>query len=345
MKKSILLSLVVLLVACKMHAQNYVRTPRGAQYLIVSPKTGDRIKLEDVITFNAIQKTDKDSVLFSSYATGHPVQLQIKPSQNVGDLMDIFTLLTLKDSVIVKVPADSVFAGHEESRPPFLPKGSSLTFIMKIERIQSFAEAMAERNAAMAAEKAAAEKMKADEGSIASKYITDHNLTLKTTPTGLRYQINQESAKPKITKGDTVFVNYTGRSTDDKVFDSSIEAVAKQANLQQPGRNYEPIKFVVGEGMVIKGWDEGLTLLSEGSKATFVIPSALAYGDQGAGEAIAPFSTLVFDVEVVKVIKGKVPVKKPVVKKPLAKKGTAPAKKPAAAATVKKPAAPAATKN
>jgi FKBP-type peptidyl-prolyl cis-trans isomerase len=95
-------------------------------------------------------------------------------------------------------------------------------------------------------------------------------------------------------------VNYTGRMLDGKVFDSSIESVAKEAGLQQEGRKYEPIPVILGTTSVIQGWTEGLLLLNEGSKAKFIIPSSLGYGDQSAGD-IPPYSTLVFDVELVKI--------------------------------------------
>src|SRR5476651_473726 len=119
------LFILVLTIAVKANAQNDLQhTPKGAAYQVFTHNTGDKIKLNDVITFQFIQKTDKDSVLFSTYNAGHPVQAQIVPSQNVGDLMEIFPLLTLKDSALVKVPADSIFKGHEDQRPAFFPKGS-----------------------------------------------------------------------------------------------------------------------------------------------------------------------------------------------------------------------------
>jgi FKBP-type peptidyl-prolyl cis-trans isomerase len=225
--------------------------------------------------------------------------------------MEVFPLLTVKDSALVKVPADSIFKGHEEQRPSFLPKGSNLTFIIKIERVQSLNDAIAERNANI-------EKTKAAETADRNSYITSHKLVLKTTATGLKYTITKPSTKPKPLKGDTLLVNYTGRTLDDKVFDSSVEAVAKSAGLQQPGRTYEPIQIIVGTASVIPGWDEGLLLVNEGAKAMFVIPSGLAYGSQGQGD-IKPYSTLVFDIELVKVK----PIKhtpKPAAKKPAAKK-------------------------
>ena len=270
----------------------FKRTAQGAQYKIFTPNTGEHIKLNDVITFDAVQKTDKDSVLFSSYMAGHPVKLQVQPSQNICDLMDIFPLLAVNDSALVKIPTDSVFIGHEESRPPFLPKGSDMIFLLKITRIQSLNEAIAEKNAAI-------EKMRTDEKSAADKYIAAHKLPLKQTASGLRYVITHPSVKRKIMPGDTLLINYAGRTTAGVLFDTSVETLAKASGLSQPGRTYEPLEVILGESNIIKGWDEGLLLLSEGSKATFVIPSQLAYGEEGQGQ-IPPFSTLVFDIDVVK---------------------------------------------
>ncbi|MDF2432140.1 MAG: FKBP-type peptidyl-prolyl cis-trans isomerase FkpA [Mucilaginibacter sp.] len=310
-----ILFILALILAVNAKAQSDLqRTPKGASYRLFTHNTGDRIKLNDIVTFQFIQKTDKDSVLASTYTAGHPVQAQIVPSEKVGDLMEIFPLLTIKDSAMVVVPTDSIFKGNEDKRPAFFPKGSKLTYILKIEKVQSLTDFIAD--------------IKAAETKGSAKYITDHKLVLKATPSGLRYVITKPSLKRKPLKGDTVLVNYTGRTVDDKVFDSSIEADAKAAGLQQPGRTYEPLQVVVGTSSVIPGWDEGLLLLNEGSKATFIIPSSLAYGEQGQGE-IRPFSTLVFDIELVKVkptkhaATPKPPLKKIMVKKKTVAKKTA----------------------
>jgi len=315
--KKYIIYLAIAAVAVKVNAQTpgtYQRTAKGTEYQLFTHNDGPKIKLNDVITFNAIQKTGKDSVLFSSYAQGAPLQAQVQPD---GDLMDIFPLLTLKDSVIVKIPTDSIFKNNEQQRPPFLPKGSNMYFTLKIERVQSLDEAIAERNALM-------DKYAAEETVNTAKYIADHKMLLKTTASGLKYKITLPSLKRKPLVGDTVWVNYTGRTLDGHVFDSSVAAEAKKAGLDQPGgRTYEPIKFAVGTGMVIPGWDEGLLLLGEGSKATFVVPSKLAYGEKGTGEGtIKPFSTLLFDVQLVR-IKSIKHAPKPGVKKPVAKKPAA----------------------
>ena len=104
------------------------------------------------------------------------------------------------------------------------------------------------------------------------------------TSSGLRYQILQKGNGIQATKGVTVSVHYKGQLTDGTVFDSSY-------------KRKEPIEFKLGMGQVIAGWDEGISLLRVGDKARFVIPSNLGYGNRGAGGAIGPHATLVFDVE------------------------------------------------
>ncbi|MES2063023.1 MAG: FKBP-type peptidyl-prolyl cis-trans isomerase [Bacteroidota bacterium] len=319
MKHTFYLSLILCLFAASASAQ-FKRTAKGAQYQVISTNPGAKIQPTDVITFNAVQSTESDSVLFSTYQLGQPIKTPLRPSNNVADLMDIFPLLSVNDSVIVKVPVDSVFKGHEADMPPVFKKGSNLIFHVKILQTQSMEAAMAERNAAMEKIKAEGEKLKATESTTIANYIKTNNILAKSTPSGLRYVVKTAGLKPKPQIGDTVYVNYTGRTLGGKVFDSSIEADAKTGGLQQPGRTYEPISFAVGTSRVIQGWDEGLLLLNEGSKAQFIIPSALAYGERGAGADIKPYSTLLFDVELVKVVRVKHAAVKPAAKAPLKKK-------------------------
>ena len=300
-----LLIILTFAIAVKVTAQTTeLHTPKGASCQIYTPNTGEKIKLGEIVTFNFIEKTDKDSVLRSTYLDKTPVRTpQIQPSQNIADLMEIFPLLTLGDSALVKIPTDSIFKGHEEMRPLFFPKGSNLNIVLKVLKIQTIDEAIAERDAML-------EKIRTIETTSREKYIADHKLVLKTTESGLKYVITKPSLKPKPQKGDTLLVNYVGRSLDDKVFDTSLAEVAKSSGTFIEGRPYEPLQLNVGMQQVIAGWDEGLLLLNEGAKATFVIPSGLAYGEHSMGDGIKPYSTLVFDIELVKIkpIKHPLPV-------------------------------------
>ena len=128
-----------------------------------------------------------------------------------------------------------------------------------------------------------------------NKKIGDEFLTankakagVMTTASGLQYSIEKEGTGPKPTGTDRVKVHYIGKLLDGSEFDSSV-------------KRGQPAEF--GVTQVIKGWTEALQLMPVGSKWKLYIPSDLAYGDRGAGADIKPGSTLVFDVELLDIVK------------------------------------------
>ena len=114
------------------------------------------------------------------------------------------------------------------------------------------------------------------------------NEGVKVTASGLQYVVEKEGDGAQPTATDEVTVHYTGKLLNGQVFDSSVQ-------------RGEPATFPLNR--VIPGWTEGVQLMKEGAKYTFFIPSDLAYGPQGIPNAIPPHSTLIFEVELIKVIK------------------------------------------
>lgn len=114
------------------------------------------------------------------------------------------------------------------------------------------------------------------------------NAGIVVLPSGLQYQILKEGYGEKPVLTDKVKCHYHGTLIDGTVFDSSVE-------------RGEPAEF--GVSQVIPGWVEALQLMSVGSKWRLFVPSELAYGAQGAGQAIKPYSTLIFNVEILDILK------------------------------------------
>ena len=125
-----------------------------------------------------------------------------------------------------------------------------------------------------------------DEG---EKFLADNKKRdgVQETASGLQYEVITMGTGAKPTAVDMVKVHYTGKLLDSTTFDSSVD-------------RGEPVEF--GVNQVIQGWQEGLQLMPVGSKFKFYIPYELAYGEQGTGP-IPPFSTLVFDVELLDIVK------------------------------------------
>ena len=173
--------------------------------------------------------------------------------------------------------ADGVAAVFYGSEP-------KMTYDEAKAEIQKYFTALEEKQRAEAA------KM-ADVNEAAGKKFLEENgkrVEVKTTASGLQYEVIKEGDGEQPTAQDQVEVHYTGKLIDGTVFNGSVERGM-------------PATF--GVTQVIPGWVEALQLMKAGSKWRLFIPSQLAYGPQGAGGVIGPNATLIFDVELLKVIK------------------------------------------
>lgn len=172
--------------------------------------------------------------------------------------------------------ADGVAAVFSGEKP-------RMTYDEAKEEIRKYFTAMEERQRAAAAEIGKANREAGE------KFLAENSkrTEVKVTPSGLQYEVVKEGTGAMPEKGDQVKVHYTGRLIDGTVFDSSVE-------------RGEPATF--GVTQVIPGWVEALQLMKAGSEWRLYIPSALAYGPNGAGGVIGPDATLIFDVQLLEVI-------------------------------------------
>lgn len=161
-------------------------------------------------------------------------------------------------------------------KPRLLPKEEMGTFL------QGFMQKQNEKRQAQ-------DKLKAEENKKkGSEFLAKNKLNKKitTTASGLQYEVLAPGdGKAKPTASSTATVSYSGKLMDGTIFDSTEKQGGK------------PIELNISS--VIKGWTEGIQLMSKGAKYRFYIPSDLAYGDSGAGGVIPPGATLIFDVELV----------------------------------------------
>jgi FKBP-type peptidyl-prolyl cis-trans isomerase len=264
---------LAMLVACN----NFEKTEQGVEYKIINSDDDARmVAAGDILEIHmkgVVSSTD--SAIFDSYKAGKPFNI---PAEEPS-LKSVFSLLKKGDSAVFKILADTLFANFGEGLPTGVKSGDYITFyahLLDIYNSQEMQKKIEEKN-----------KEFYIQDSVALGSYLNGLTDVKSTATGLKYQIVKAGNGKQAKKGDKVTVKYRGSLLNGMVFDET-----------KPGT--PEFTFTVGAGMVIAGWDEGFQLMKEGDQYKLIIPWTLGYGPRGSGP-IPPFSTLIFDVELVKI--------------------------------------------
>ncbi|TAG05140.1 MAG: FKBP-type peptidyl-prolyl cis-trans isomerase [Cytophagia bacterium] len=294
MKKIVILFVLVFAMYhhTQIKAQTKLKTKNGLEYIVLTTKLGAKKgKIGDFAKINVTLKNYKDSLIFERLIEKEP----IKDAQK-GDITEIMQYMAEGDSILCIVSADTLFKNAPpQQRPAFFPTGTDMKYYLKMYSIKTMEEIKA-------AEEEKIKTIKLAETAKIKEYALKNKLQLMSTPSGLHYVITKKNPIGVQAKGVVnIAANYTGQLLNGIIFDTSIKEVAQKAGKFTEGRPYEPLKFTLGKGQVIKGWDEGLALLRTGEKAILLIPSYLAYGQTGAGKDIPANSILRFDVELTQV--------------------------------------------
>ena len=289
--------------------QPFARLPSGTEYRLFRADAAGKyqprtLALTDapyasragqVLTVFMEFRTGRDSVLMSSrrmQPTAQPVALPPQPTP--GGLEEALGLLLPGDSAVFRFRADTVFAKtFRQPVPPFIRRGgNTLTVLASARELLTMEQMKARQQQLQAAmEKKMAQlavAQSAKDNALIMAYLKKNHATAKKTTGGTYYIIKKAGTGLPPKKGQTVRVLYRGTVlSTGKEFDSTAK------------RNNDPFAFPLGMGQVIPGWDQGIAMLTKGSKAVLLIPSPLAYGARGAGADIPPNTVLRFEVELV----------------------------------------------
>jgi FKBP-type peptidyl-prolyl cis-trans isomerase len=236
-------------------------------------------KITDIVTVTMEYGVD-DSVYFASKMMPQAMKIGLMEPAFNGDFMEGILMMHKGDSAEFIMSTDSVFKYVFRSPvPPTMDSIDNMWFRVGLVDVttkeQAEMERQKENEAFIVAEKADRDA-----------YLLKEKITVEPTATGLYFILEKKGKGKKAEVGKKVKVHYTGYTLDGTKFDSSLD-------------RGEPIEFPLGEGRVITGWDEGVGMMRVGDKAKLIIPSSIGYGERGAGAVIKPFSTLMFEVELV----------------------------------------------
>ncbi len=223
--------------------------------------------------------------LFSSYDRGEPITFEYGKRFDTPGVEQAIGMMKKGGKAMAIVPSKIAFG--ETGRGSVVPPFATMIYELEIVNVQTRAE---HDKAAAEEKKKAQEKLmknKIEEAASLGKYLKEKNITAKPTASGIYYIERVKGTGTKAAAGKLVKVHYTGTLLNGTKFDSSRD-------------KNQPYEFTLGQGQVIKGWDEGIELMNVGGKATLIIPSNMAYGERDKG-TIPPYSTLVFEVELMDV--------------------------------------------
>ena len=223
--------------------------------------------------------------LFSSYDRGEPIVFEYGKRFDTPGVEEAIGMMKKGGKAMVIVPSKLAFG--ETGRGGVVPPYATMIYELEIVNVQT----KAEHDKTIAEDKKKAEekliKNKNEETANIAKYLKEKNITVKPTADGLYYIEKVKGTGAKAAPGKIVKVHYTGTLLNGTKFDSSRDG--------KP-----PYEFTLGMGQVIKGWDEGIAMMNVGGKAMLIVPSSMAYAGQDKG-TIPPYSTLVFEVELMDV--------------------------------------------
>lgn len=261
----------------------------GFEYIHHYKSGNEIIKPGEGVEFHVYTRAG-DSILFSSRQDlpEPPVQkvpLEGQPNNNPTPVFDAFKLMAEGDSMTIFLNLDSL-----PQRPAGMEDVTEIAYDLKVVKVMSAEDMdkmMEEKQAAIMAEKEALQARRpqvAMEVQNAISAYKSNSLKLNELPSGLKIHMIEEGSGAKPDPGKNVNVHYYGALLDNNTFDNSFE-------------RGQAFNFPLGQGRVIKGWDEGIATLNKGSKAILFIPSEMGYGAQGSPPSIPADAELVFYVE------------------------------------------------
>ncbi len=291
MKKILLIALAFAMVAglasCSKY-KGYKKTENGLYYKFLVKDDGEKPKLGDLAMVTIVLKRN-DTVMGDP--TGQYTPIMLNKGSFPGDLPEGILLMGIGDSASFILNNDTL----EKYAPGQGMTDVKMEILVKLHKFLTMEEYQAEQEAMYVEQDAAGE---AQEQEALNAYLKKKNITAKPGTDGLIIMHTKKGNGPLVGAGKHVKVNYTGKLTDGKIFDSSIESIAADAGIAFPQREYKPIEFTTAEPGMIPGFDKAVQQMNVGGKATVIIPSKQAYGRQG-NSAVPPYSTLIFDLEVV----------------------------------------------
>jgi len=260
----------LLLVSCQQESAEKATLPSGYEYILHTDAQGEATQPGALAYFH-FKMRSPDSTVVSSFDQPYPQVMPVPDTSEARPLTPVeeaLRVMTVGDSLTIIAPLDTL-----EQKPQGFEDSDVLYYDITLLSLKSQQEVDAE-----------VAEVQGMVNETISKYEAGELENIQETTSGLKYIVHQEGTGKQPDSSDVVYVDYYGALTNGTSFDNSY-------------KRGQPLAFPLGMGQVIEGWDEGISQLKEGAKATLFVPATLGYGERGAPPTIPGNSELVFYVE------------------------------------------------
>jgi FKBP-type peptidyl-prolyl cis-trans isomerase FkpA len=300
----VVLMLLAGLTSCNNDYPGFKKSETGVYYKFYNQNEDSaKVSTGDLITVDFTIRTKDTVILASRRDVLVPYRFEVLQPRFKGDIYDAFTMMASGDSATFIIKGDSLFIRDFEilNLPTFIDNTTMVYLDAKILNILPKAQFDLQKAREEKIHQQELEDLRTKEPGLIQNYLDENRIKVKPTTTGMYYIEKKAGKGPKVEKGKNISVDYVAKKVNGEIFETSIKDVAIKSNIFDSAMVYEPFMFVMGEGSIIQGLEEGLSYMRQGGKAIFVIPSSLAYGQEGQTGFIDPYTPIVYEVEVLEV--------------------------------------------
>jgi FKBP-type peptidyl-prolyl cis-trans isomerase FkpA len=292
LKKSLIVAFTLaaaisLITSCNMGSYpGFKKTKTGVYYKIYKDDNDDttRVRAGSILTMS-LKYGLKDSAFFNSTDMPEPLVLPVMEPQYEGDFYECLTLLRQGDSATFVLKAGPLFTKtfRQPTLPDFLTEESDIYFDLKVRKVQTQAEIDKEAQVRNM-------QLEQEEMTKLENYVRTNGITVQPTASGIYFLETKKGAGKAPEKDAYITAHYT------------VYLLGSQEKLFSTVDRGEPIDFKYGSQFENEGFQEIIGMMREGGKANAIVPSSMAFGEKGAGSVVPPFSTLYYDIELIKVM-------------------------------------------
>ena len=259
---------LIAIVSCGRSFSDYQHTADGLYYRFIEMDSSRPMPQEGDFLMLSMDQYSHDTLAYSSTRKGEYPRIQMKASEQKGDILSGLAMMHEGDSASFIVTAED-----------------DMRYEVRLVQIQSKEDLEAEVETLY-------KKLKSKSDQAFNSYLEENQIYIRPTPHGVYYWTTKSGTGKKPVAGDLVEVHYEGRFLNGEVFDSNYKTDST-------------FSFILGSGFVIPGWDEVVPLMRVGESATMIIPYQMAYNDRVVG-VIPPYSNLIYDIEILNITDSKV---------------------------------------